>query len=243
MNKRNRRNHYRILHVQADAPTEVIKASYRALMQKLRAHPDLGGDEWNASVINQAYRVLTDPTRRAEYDLHLRSHRREIDPAQRRACPTPGFRPFQAGSRRHAGSRKSCLFCGTENAVAIAGYSDQAQCRSCNSPLTRLASRRPGSNERRAVKRVALKDEISFYTDWPQPFPSKGRIVDLSPMGMQFFSDQKLQPNLIIKLEGRGLSAVARVVRDSQSADYRNGQHLVGVQFAAISVKARQKAS
>ena len=44
----NRRNYYRILHVQPDAPTEIIKSSYRTLMQKLRMHPDLGGDqmEW-----------------------------------------------------------------------------------------------------------------------------------------------------------------------------------------------------
>ena len=44
----NRRNYYRLLQVQPDAAPEVIKASYRTLMQKLRLHPDLGGDEWNA---------------------------------------------------------------------------------------------------------------------------------------------------------------------------------------------------
>ena len=38
----NRRNYYRILQVQPDAPVEVIKASYRALMRELRLHPDLG---------------------------------------------------------------------------------------------------------------------------------------------------------------------------------------------------------
>jgi hypothetical protein len=42
MGKQNRRNYYRILHVQPDAPMEVIRASYRTLMQKLRFHPDLG---------------------------------------------------------------------------------------------------------------------------------------------------------------------------------------------------------
>ena len=39
-----RRNLYRILHVQPEAPPEVIRASYRTLMSTLRAHPDLGGD-------------------------------------------------------------------------------------------------------------------------------------------------------------------------------------------------------
>ena len=68
----NRRNYYRILHVQFDAPPAVIKASYRTIMQKLRAHPDLGGDEWNASLINEARNVLLDPALRADYDLQLR---------------------------------------------------------------------------------------------------------------------------------------------------------------------------
>ena len=36
-----RRNLYRILHVQPEAPPEVIKAAYRALMITLRGHPDL----------------------------------------------------------------------------------------------------------------------------------------------------------------------------------------------------------
>ena len=64
----NRRNYYRILHVQPGAPTEIIRASYRTLMQRLRAHPDLGGDHWNATVINEAYSVLSDPLKRARYD-------------------------------------------------------------------------------------------------------------------------------------------------------------------------------
>ena len=64
----NRRNYYRILHVQPDAPTEIIKSSYRTLMQKLRMHPDLGGDQWNATLINEAYQTLMDAARRAEYD-------------------------------------------------------------------------------------------------------------------------------------------------------------------------------
>lgn len=69
----NRRNYYRILYVQPDASTEVIKDSYRTLMQKLRMHPDLGGEDWNASVVNQAYATLRDPTKRKEYDKALLS--------------------------------------------------------------------------------------------------------------------------------------------------------------------------
>ena len=49
----NRRNYYRLLHVQPDAPPEVIRASYRALMAL--HHPDVGGDHATAALINEAY--------------------------------------------------------------------------------------------------------------------------------------------------------------------------------------------
>jgi DnaJ domain len=69
--KNNRRNYYRILQIQPDASPEVIKANYRTLMQKLKLHPDLGGENWNASSINQAYSTLRNPVKRAKYDQEL----------------------------------------------------------------------------------------------------------------------------------------------------------------------------
>lgn len=69
--KNNQRNLYRILYVQPDAPVEIIRASYRTIMQKLKAHPDLGGDEWNAAIINKAFEVLSDTEKRRAYDAAL----------------------------------------------------------------------------------------------------------------------------------------------------------------------------
>ncbi len=66
-----RRNYYRILNVQPDAPLEIIKNNYRTLLQKLRLHPDLGGENWNASVINEAYNTLRHPKKRVAYDKKL----------------------------------------------------------------------------------------------------------------------------------------------------------------------------
>ncbi|MBT8132422.1 MAG: DnaJ domain-containing protein [Gammaproteobacteria bacterium] len=68
-----RRNYYRILGVQPDASATLIRGAYRTLMQKLRMHPDLGGDERNAVTVNLAWQVLRDPQRRAEYDCSLLS--------------------------------------------------------------------------------------------------------------------------------------------------------------------------
>ncbi len=75
----NKRNYYRILHVQPDAPVELIRTSYRTIMQKLKKHPDLGGDEWDAAVINEAYSVLCDDKLRAAYDKRLLRERTMAD--------------------------------------------------------------------------------------------------------------------------------------------------------------------
>ncbi len=67
----NRRNYYRILEVQPDAPPEVIRQNYKLLMQKLRMHPDFGGNQRDAALINVAYDTLRNPQKRAIYDRKL----------------------------------------------------------------------------------------------------------------------------------------------------------------------------
>lgn len=66
-----RRNFYRILHVQPDAPMTVIKESYRILLQKLRIHPNLSSLDLNESLLDIAYNTLRDPFKREAYDLEL----------------------------------------------------------------------------------------------------------------------------------------------------------------------------
>ena len=65
------RDYYEVLHVNRDAPLEIIRGSYRTLMQRLKNHPDLGGDPAIAARINEAYAVLRDAERRAAYDARL----------------------------------------------------------------------------------------------------------------------------------------------------------------------------
>ncbi len=66
-----RRNYYRILNVQPDASLEIIRSSFRTLMQKLKLHPDLGGNAQEAAIINEAYQVLSNTEQRARYDEEL----------------------------------------------------------------------------------------------------------------------------------------------------------------------------
>ena len=110
--KSNKRNYYRILYVQPDAPMEVVQASYRTIMQKLKAHPDLGGDHWNASVINEAFETLSDPDKRRDYDKLLfkintwKSLGRQTKSHRRRSIPStpPGRTSSRSLLSNHSGA-------------------------------------------------------------------------------------------------------------------------------------------
>ena len=67
-------DYYELLHVQDTAPAAVIKASYRAMMQKLKNHPDFGGDVSFAQQLNDAIKILCNPQARASYDEVRASH-------------------------------------------------------------------------------------------------------------------------------------------------------------------------
>ncbi len=66
-----RRNFYRILHVQPDASMTVIEENYRLLLEKLKKHPEMNGPNWNAKLLDLAYSTLQDPKKRAVYDAEL----------------------------------------------------------------------------------------------------------------------------------------------------------------------------
>lgn len=61
-------NYYDILGVKKDASADEIKKAFRRLARK--HHPDTGGDEEKFKEINEAYEVLSDKEKRAQYDQY-----------------------------------------------------------------------------------------------------------------------------------------------------------------------------
>ena len=59
-------DHYQTLGVAKDATVQEIKKAYRKLAMK--HHPDKGGNEAEFKKITEAYEVLSDPNKRAQYD-------------------------------------------------------------------------------------------------------------------------------------------------------------------------------
>jgi curved DNA-binding protein CbpA len=92
-------NYYRILQVQPDAPPEVIRHNYTILLQKLRMHPDLGGNNTDAALINVAYETLRHPEKRAEYD-QLLLKQNNLSTVSQRHLTRPGL--FSGKPKQHS---------------------------------------------------------------------------------------------------------------------------------------------
>ena len=211
---KNRRNYYRILHVQPEAPLEIIKASYRGLMTKLKAHPDLGGDHEAAVLINQAYGVLSNPDRRRRYDLDqhgLYGTPHAPPSAPRRPASSAATRAYQRHGGATGGALAACLFCETELAcVATASQ----RCTFCGSPLL-VAAAQPGRRQRevfgrRAAPRIAKTGSLMLYPSWPHA-GHRAQLRDLSLTGISLFCDFAPQLKQILKIDSPLLAAVLQV--------------------------------
>jgi curved DNA-binding protein CbpA len=80
-------DYYEVLQVHPRAESEVIRAAYRVLARKY--HPDHGGDPRRMIALNDAWDVLGDPARRAEYDANRATSPAAAAAATRTARPDP----------------------------------------------------------------------------------------------------------------------------------------------------------
>jgi curved DNA-binding protein CbpA len=227
----NRRNYYRVLHVQPDAPAEIIRTSYRTLMQRLRMHPDLGGDHWNAALINEAFATLNDPQKRAAYDRALA---RALN--QTRWAGAPG--EARAGEQLTSGAPVTCAcpFCGTMHSAREAAVPG-GSCASCGSPLYPATKLQREDTMQRALDRFPRQMPVSYCLSWPADRSFEGMTEDLSISGMRFTGALELVIEERLRLDCDFCSAVA-VVRNSRPAERgRAGMWQSGVEFLTLLIK------
>ena len=221
-------NYYRILHVQSDAPVEVIKTSYRTLLKKLKNHPDLGGSHVYAALLNEACAVLSDAKRREQYDQKLAR-----DSVREKGTQASSQRK---GKPHHASTSQTlCAFC-------KAPYSDSPQlepeprCSQCASPLRCAMMEDLESGCQRAVERINKEGAVVYYTHWPSKGQA-GRISDLSPMGMRFLANDALTQNQVIKIDSPLVQATARAAYCQVEEQEPGFRYAIGVQFITVAFK------
>lgn len=203
-------DYYRILHVRPDAPVEVIRSSYRALMQSLKLHPDLGGDHDRAAQINEAYAVLSDPGRRACYDREIGSD-----------AATAWLPDEESGA--------SCLFCDGPHPTGTRADPDSL-CIECGSPLRPAERQRLEPSMRRMLRRFVRQLPVEVYAEWPAPM-TRGLMRDLSLNGMRFTADVPFEPDRLVKIECELCSAVGRVTHCGPDV---GGSYSIGIEFVTL---------
>lgn len=211
----NSRSYYQILHVQPDAPEEIIRSSYRTLMTKLRRHPDLGGDHLTATAINEAYAVLSDPAKRAAYDEAWQALAAKPEQTQP-AAPEPDV---------------FCRFCGAAHGFR-GNIHASATCTTCNTPLAPAVRERLDSGQR-AISRVPRRMALSYFTGWPGGGPNAGETRDLSLHGLRFVTHTALPLNKLIRVDCEALVALVRIVACTDN-DERNWRWLIRSEYVTV---------
>jgi curved DNA-binding protein CbpA len=228
-----RRNHYRILHVQPDAPAEIIRASYRSLMLKLRHHPDRGGSHQAAVTLNCAYRTLSDPDRRRAYDRTLSTVQRAPWPRSLAAgVPASPPQPEHA-ARRHAADGVAANLCGFCQAPKPSRISEDSRCACCGGPLAPVSGRlaeRPEPEGRRSVPRIGKDAAVLIYPAWGRP-PTRAQMRDLSTAGISLFTSAGVLAGDVVRIVAASGDFIARVVQTRESGAQRS----VHAQFLAAS--------
>jgi len=223
------RNYYDVLHLSRDAPLEIIRGSYRTMMQQLKNHPDLGGDTATAALINEAYAVLTDPDRRAEYDARL-----DIMAQVAQGMPErPEHQPSATSRDPVPDPLLACVFCETRHDYGKDIEID-AGCQTCGSPLSSAENCRIESAGQRAVARIGKRQNIIYYTNWPQASGFEGCTEDISLNGLRFSTKQRLIEGQRIKIVSDVLEAVAKVTHCNYERRGWTTWCVAGVSFVTL---------
>jgi tetratricopeptide (TPR) repeat protein len=147
-------DYYEILQVHPKATLAVIKKAYRTLLLEMGNHPDQGGDTETAALITEAYKVLSNPDRRAEYDRYYLARmglgpQPHAAPKEAKAKSAPKEAPKQqarpAAASAAAGTETPetalivlCPKCRTKNRVRNQELLALAKCSRCGQHLNKL---------------------------------------------------------------------------------------------------------
>ena len=200
---------YRILQIQPDAPAPLIHSSYRTLVRRALSDSP-GGDE--IARLDAAYAVLSDPQRRAAYDIQ------------------------RAGqSRADAGPAATCLFCGAPHGIERMFARDD-ECARCASPLYPAERHRLEYSGQRILGRIHLRLPISIWTQFHRDTPIAGEMRNVSLNGIGLTSSVLFELNQIVRVDCTELRAVGRIAHAEPAT---KGPHpfSAGLEFVTLLLR------
>jgi len=229
---KNNKNYYQILHVQPEAPLEVIRSSYRTMMQKLKMHPDLGGDHKYAALINEAHTVLTNPSKRAEYDASLKNvdQHGPNKPANKATQKQPAA---TASTFSQPGNTEQCFFCQRPHSLGTAIHPESI-CANCDSPLFPAKKQAMEESGQRAIQRIDKQWPVNFYTQEDATYAYSGLTLNVSLHGILLLTTNPLTDDQTIKIVGKPLDCIARVTNQQKNSADTNGEWRIGLEFLTL---------
>lgn len=231
----NKRNFYRLLHVQPDAPAAIIFSSYQMLLKK---------NDMPVDLIYEAYSILSNTQKRKQYDQLLKEGKHIDAAALKTFCFEKKNKNNQSKKQnikmkvnyaKHNAYKSSpyhplithyCKFCKTPQNLNAIEYVD-ALCTECSSPL--YSPRSIFSRSKRFFSRIELSSTISFYTSWPS-HQSVAKLTDLSPKGLCFMTNKTFNKGQIIKIDTDQFHTIGQV----KYQNHKNSSNIVGIEFITI---------
>jgi len=230
----NRRNYYRVLNIQPDAPPAIISSSYKMLIKNKTASIEL---------TEEAFSVLSVPDKRKQYDQLLKVNKHinasTLNSIERNRKKTKYVKQSSTYSSTYNKSSPYqplityyCIFCKTPQKHSPIKYMDEL-CVECSSPLHSTPEK--FSQSRRFFSRIDLTTPFSFYTYWPG-IETVATLSDLSPTGLRFTSKKALHNNEIIKIDADQFKAVGQV----KYLRPAGALFIIGVQFLTIQFNTQK---
>lgn len=199
------------------------------MMQKLKMHPDLGGDHEGAALLNEAFAVLSNPDSRAVYDAR---NLPESEPAPAADWPNNNESPTAPNL---ADPDDDCPFC-RARCRAMQHREPDDVCGTCRAPLFPAEPKRFGVDSQRAIERIPKQTPAAFSVNSERGPRHRGLVQDISPNGLQLHTSTELQNGQVVLIQTDVLDAVAQVV-DSRRIDAQlAATWRVGMAFLTIKL-------
>jgi hypothetical protein len=192
-------------------------------MRELKCHPDLGGSNSEAALLNEAYNVLSNPALREKYDERLFGSQSKkslsAKSPQDRSETTPSSPP--------------CPFC----KLPVCDETGGGRYCICGGSLHSSGKRSFQQLTRRTLSRMKRNGSILYVSQGSEK-PKMAEIVDLSPAGMRFLCTQRLLPGNTLKISSADFSATAVVKNICEQPASEQKKFTVGVEFLTVEFYA-----